>query len=380
MTLLFKQIATEFDYTFKKLGLMILFFVGFPFLAMWFTGVYNSEYVDDVPIAILDQDNSSLSREITHYFNQDERFRVTYEVSDQAELQRLIDERKVYMGVCIPPHLADSINAGQQTSILVLTDGTNMIISNNVYAGAATIIQTVSAGASIKVIEGKDAVIEDTAEHVALSFRFEERMLYDPKMTYMNYLIYGILAVVFQQLMLSAMATLLSRNPEEVAQKDTVIQIGAKIIVSGLLLMISGGFAIFLMHTKFPLIYRGHVGTALLLTTLFAIAISAPGIWLFSITKKKTRFTQVAYMLSLPTFLTCGYVWPAEQMPILLRYVAKILWPLMNYARVFDEVMIKGLPFSAVIGNILGLILYSIIFLPLAIWCFKKQFKLKEIE
>ena len=264
MTLLFKQIATEFDYTFKKLGLMILFFVGFPFLAMWFTGVYNSEYVDDVPIAILDQDNSSLSREIAHYFNQDERFRVTYEVSDQAEIQKLIDERKVYMGVCIPPHLADSIKAGQQTSILVLTDGTNMIISNNVYAGAATIIQTVSAGVSIKVIEGKDAVIEDTAEHIALSFRFEERMLYDPKMTYMNYLIYGILAVVFQQLMLSAMATLLSRNPEEVAQKDTAIQIGAKIIVAGLLLMISGGLAIFLMHTKFPLIYKGNVGTALL--------------------------------------------------------------------------------------------------------------------
>ena len=116
------------------------------------------------------------------------------------------------------------------------------------------------------------------------------------------------------------------------------------------------------------------------MTTLFAIAISAPGIWLFSITKKKTRFTQVAYMLSLPTFLTCGYVWPAEQMPILLRYAAKILWPLMNYARVFDEVMIKGLPFSTVIGNILGLILYSVIFLPLAIWYFKKQFQPKEIE
>lgn len=378
MKTFFKQVLAEFDYTSKKLGLMILFFVGMPVLVMWFTGVYDREYVDDVPIAVLDQDNSSLSRELVQYFNQDERFRVTYEVTTQAELQKLIDKGKVYMGVYIPPHLNEDIKSGKQTKVLILTDGTNMIISNNVYAGAASIIQTVSAGASIQVIEGKDAVIEDTAEHIALSFKFEERMLYDSKMTYMNYLIYGIIAVIFQQLMLSGMATLLARNPEEVARGNTAMQIGAKMTVSALLLIVTGSLAIFLVHTRFPLIYRGHVGIALLLTILFAIAISAPGIWLFSITKKKTRFTQIAYMLSLPTFLTCGYVWPADQMPAFLHYGAKILWPLMNYARAFDEVMIKGLPLSAVASNILELIIYSIIFLPLAVWCFKKQFNHRE--
>ena len=46
----------------------------------------------------------------------------------------------------------------------------------------------------------------------------------------------------------------------------------------------------------------------------------------------------------------------------------------MNYSRVFDEVMIKGLPLDVVKGNILGLLLYSIVGMPLAVYVFKKNF------
>lgn len=42
---------------------IFLFFVGFPFLSMWFTGAYYCDYVDDVDIAVLDEDNSQLSRQ-----------------------------------------------------------------------------------------------------------------------------------------------------------------------------------------------------------------------------------------------------------------------------------------------------------------------------
>lgn len=378
MKTFFKSLLKEIDYTSKKLGLLLLLFVGMPFLAMWFTGAYYCEYVNDVNIAVLDEDNSSLSREIIQYFDDNERFNVSYYAENREQLQELIDERKVYMGLYIPAHLNDNIQTGTQTQVLILTDGTNVIVGNNVYAGAASIIQTVSAGASIKVLEGKGALIEETANNMALTFNFEERMLYDSKMTYMNYLIYGIIAVIMQQLMLSALATLLSRNSEEVATQKTFTQLISKIVLAGTCLIGSGSFAIFLIHKKFNLIYNGKIVVGLVLSILFVIAISCPGIILFSLTKKKTRFTQVAYLLSLPTFLTCGYVWPIEQMPVALAHVVRLLWPLMNYARTFDEVMIKGLTFNEVKQNIIGLVLYSIIMMPIAIICFKRSFSNEE--
>ena len=371
MKIFFRNIREELNYIFKKLGLMILFFIGLPALSVWFCGAYYNNYVDNVPIAILDEDNSALSREIAQYFNDNERFDVTYYASSKSELQDLISTRKVYMGVCIPKHLSDDVKSGKQTQVLILTDGTNVIVGNNLYAGAAQIIQSVSVGASVQVLQGKVGLEEQLANNTALSFGFQERMLYDPKLTYMNYLMYGLCAVIFQQLFLSALATLLSRNATEVANKDTVVQILGKVVVSAALLTGAGAFAIYLMHKKFGLIFNGNVPVALLITVLFALAVSCPGLIIYGFTKKKTRFTQIVYMLSLPTFLTCGYVWPMEQMPRLLVAIIKALWPLINYARAFDELMIKHLSFRDVSGNIIGLLIYIIVAMPLAIWCFK---------
>lgn len=374
MMIYFKSLWTEIKYIATKLGLLILFFIGLPFLSMWFTGAYYSNYVEDVSIAVLDEDQSSLSREIIQYFDEDERFNVVYNASDRTQLQTLIDERKVYMGLYIPKGLDDHIKQGVQTQVMILTDGTNVIIGNNVYAGAASIVQSVSAGAAIQVLEGKGGLLEEAANNMALTFNFEERMLYDSKMTYMNYLVYGIMIVLMQQLMLSSMATLLSRNSEEVAKNHTFIQVAAKMTISIILLTATGSLSIFLIHKKFHLIYNGHIGVALLLVILFGIAICVPALLLFSVTKKKTRFTQVAYMLSLPTFLTCGYVWPIDQMPSLLANGVRMIWPLMNTARIFDEVMIKGLSFEVVKGNLLGLVIYSVVGMPVAIYIFKKSF------
>ena len=378
MNTFFKSLLSEIDYTSKKLGLLILLFIGIPFLGMWFTGAYYSEYVNDVAIAVLDEDNSTLSRQIIEYFDKNERFHVAYHATNREELQRLIDERKAYMGVYIPTDLNNNIKLGNQSQVMILTDGTNVIIGNNVYAGAAQIIQTVSGGASIQVLEAKGSLEESIATNMAVPFGFEERMLYDSKLTYMNYLIYGIIAVFLQQLMLSAMATLLSRNPEETAARDTFKQILAKIIVAAICLIGSGSFTIFLLHKKFNLIFNGNIMSAIVLSILFAIAISCPAIILFSLTKKKTRFTQIAYMLSLPTFLTCGYVWPVDQMPTLLAVIAKTIWPLMNYARSFDEIMIKGLSFATVSRNVVELALYIVIMMPIAIKCFKRSFNIEE--
>lgn len=315
MITFFKSLWEEIDFATKKIGLLLVCFIAMPFLSMWIGGAYYNSYVNDVSIAVLDEDNSSLSRKIIRYFDENERFIVEYYAKDKMELEQLINERKVYMGVYIPQDLSMNIKTGKQSQVLILTDGTNAIVSNNLYAGAASIVQTVSAGAAIQVIEGTGSMQENEANGMALPLTFGERMLYDSKLTYMNYLMYGLFAVFLQQLMLSSMATLMARNPEEVAAKRTLPKLFAKMVLSGICLMSSGAFSIYLIHRKFGLIFNGSIALAILISALFAIAISCVGIILFSLTGKKTRFTQVAYMLSLPTFLTCGYVWPIDQMP-----------------------------------------------------------------
>lgn len=374
MSLFLTSLWEEIKFMLKKPGLIILFFIGIPVLTTWFTGAYYHEYVNDVGIAVLDEDNTSLSRKIVKSFDDSERFNVMYYAENREALQELIDEKKVYMGLYLPPHLNDDVMTGKGSSALILTDGTNVVVGNNVYAGAAEIIQTISAGIEMKIIQGKSNLPAFTANNIALSFNFTDRMLYDSKLTYMNYLIYGFIAVFFQQLMMSGMATLMLRNTEETANNHTVIRMAAKIVLATAALMLSASYTILFVHKKFHLIFAGKVGWALLLAALFAVAISCPAILLCSLVKTKIKFSQVAYMLSLPTFLTCGYVWPVDQMPQILVSVVRLVWPLIYFARPFDDLMIKGVPFEAVKGSIISLMLYIAIFLPVSLMAFKKSF------
>jgi len=378
MNKLLESILEEIRFSYKKVSLMILFFIGIPVLTVWFGGTYYNEYVNDVPIAVLDEDNSSLSRTIIKYFDDSERFYISDYASSREELQSLIDDKKAYMGLYIPNDLNKQVMTGKSTQVLILTNGTNVVIGNNAYAGAAEIIKTVSAGTEIKIIEAKGSLPKKSATDMALSFQFTDRMLYDSKLTYMNYLIYAFIAVFFQQLMLSGMATLIFRNPEKTAQENTIIKIAAKIIVAGISLMVAASFTIYIIHIMFNVIFAANIKLAILISILFSIAISCPAILLCAITKDKTKFSQIAYMLSLPTFLTCGYVWPVDQMPDFLVRCVKIVWPLIYFARPFDEIMIKGLTFGAVRQNIISLVLYIIVFMPFSLFVFKKRFAVKE--
>ncbi|PHV69949.1 hypothetical protein CS063_13285 [Sporanaerobium hydrogeniformans] len=379
MTLLLKSMREEIEFIFKKVSLMILFFIGMPVLTLWFAGAYAHEYVNDIPIAVLDEDNSSLSRQIAKYFDDNERFKIEYYASNREELERLIHLKKANMGVYLPPHLSEKVLRGEGSQVLILTDGANVVIGNNAYAGAAEIIQTVAAGTEIKMIEAKGSLPNKTATSMTLPFTFTDRMLYDSKLTYMNYLIYGFMTVFFQQLMLSGLATLIFRNPKQTAGDHPFTRLMAKVIVAAALLMLTGSLAIYMINRKYGVIFAGDIKLALLMSSLFAVAISAVAILLCALTKDKIKFSQVSYMLSLPTFLACGYVWPVEQMPSLLVKIVKLIWPLIYFSRPFDEIMVKGLAFEAIRQNAISLVLYSIVFMPLTLWVFKKRFTTDEI-
>lgn len=373
-----KYLYEEVRFTCKNLGLMILFLIGIPFLTVWFAGAYYHEYVNDIPIAALDEDNSSLSRKLIQYFDDSERFEIAYYPSSREELQRLIDEKKIAMGLYIPPRLEDDVMALKASEVLILTDGTNVVVGNNAYAGAAEIIQTISAGTEIKIIGAKGSIPKQTANNIALSFNFNDRMLYDTKLTYMNYLIYGFIAVFFQQLLMSGLATLILRNPTETAAENTFVKLAAKTTLAALLLIIAAFIAIFIIRTRFNVVFKGNIFLGAMISLIFAFAISCPAILLCAALKDKIRFSQISYMLSLPTFLTCGYVWPVDQMPQILVWFVKLTWPLIYFARAFDEIMVKGMNLAGIRQSVINLILYIIVFMPLSLWFFKRRFKVKE--
>ena len=372
MKLFWKLLKHELKLPFEVTGLFILLFVGIIFLTVLFGGVYLHAYVNDIPVVVLDEDNSSKSRMVINYFDNNERFHIQYFAQDREELKEKIDSGKAQLGIYIPPDFGEDILKMKATQVILYTDGSNVIIGNNAYAYAATIVQTIGAGVEMKLLSAKGA-LPQVANHIALAFQFNDRILYDPKMTYLNYLLLGFIAIFLQQIMMSSLSASVFYEIDTVKSNNTAARILAKIIGCGTYALLSMWTAVWIAASVFHVTIIGNLFTAFLISFIFVFAISAPAIFLITALKTKNRFAQVAYMLSLPTFLVSGCVWPTDQMPPLLLAINKIIWPLVYFAKPFHEILIKGIPFQTVLAKILMLLAYTVIWLPLSIYYFKSS-------
>ncbi|AFS78864.1 putative ABC transporter, type 2 [Gottschalkia acidurici 9a] len=376
-----KSIFNELKNTLKNRDIIVLLLLAPIALTLLFGGVYLNDYVEEVPIAVLDEDNSSMSRMIVQQFYENNRFDLKYYANTREELEELVEDGKAKMAVYIPKDLYKDILAGRSSEVMIALDGTNMIISNNAYSSAAEIIQTIGAGAQIKAISGK-GMMPQVAQNTALAFKFTDRTVYDPRMTYMNYLILGYIAIFLQQVIVSGLGISVLKDMEKLKRENNIVQtimdIMAKIIACGFYSLISIYASVYIVSNLFNVNIRGSMESMFILSIMFIIAISGPAIILAVMTGEKIKLAQISFMLSLPTFVSCGYVWPIDQMPEALVKGVKAIWPLIYFARPFDEVLFKGVPLEVMKGNLISMAKYAAFWLPVSILMLRLRKRTKE--
>ena len=86
--------------------------------------VWKSPYIEHVSFAVLDEDNSALSRKITELVKTNNYVDVNYYPSSEDELEKAIKKGKVYGGLIIPKDFSKDVALKKTPDCLVA-------ISNN---------------------------------------------------------------------------------------------------------------------------------------------------------------------------------------------------------------------------------------------------------
>lgn len=324
---------------------LVFLVLGPMFFTLFFGFVYYNDYLNDITVGVLDQDHSATSRMILRTFDDSDRFIVTETPSDQQAFKTLMTEKKIHLGVFIPPGFEKDIRRGRDTGALLLVDGANIAIGNNALATAGEILNTLSAGVTIKVLEGRNASPE-SAEGLARIFQFQGRTLYDTKLSYKYYIMPGLLMVLVQQLFLAVFVPNFVEDPRHPLHKGAV-HIGAAVLSYGLCLAVLQGI-IGIRFSGSPLL-------AVLLMAFYLTCLMGTAMSLAALLRTRLLATQVCMMLSMPTFLLAGYVWPMAQMPALLTGIVQGIWPLIHILAPVRDILIKGTPVTLFLGNILAL-------------------------
>ena len=107
-----------------------------PLMQMVIFGYAATFEIEHVPIAIVDYDNSQVSRDLIARFTASRYFDVRKRLADRRRIPELIDRGDVTMAIQINSGFARNVRKGQTGELQVIVDSTN---SYNHYSLLATI-------------------------------------------------------------------------------------------------------------------------------------------------------------------------------------------------------------------------------------------------
>lgn len=329
-----------------------------------FSLLYGTHVIKAVPIVICDEDQTQLSRTLSQMFADSERFRIVQQVSFQEDMEELLREKTAYAAIHIPKKFAQSVKTGPPSPILLIADGTNILITNTVTTAAQEILPLFNKNAGASFNEATISQLPDTALHKSSPIELRLRVLNNPTQSYLSFFVLGLSMAAFQQgIFLAIGASVQGDYSEANLLKNTSPML---ILLSKLVWYLPAGTLACLAPLLIGIHFFAIPGNAPLLPLLglaasFIFAAAACGSLLSSLSNSELTFTRLSVAYTVPAFVLSGYTWPLESMDTIGATVSA-LFPLSYFSNSLRELMFAGYSPSLFHHSAVLLLLGSVFF------------------
>jgi len=183
----------------SKNWILLFLSLGAPLIAyltiMW---MFADGVVREVPISIVDLDNTSLSRNIIRKIEATPAAKIVF-CSSLAEAKTAMEKGKIDAIVVIPETTEKMILLGRSSSIALYINNTNVVKGGVLKAGLYKTLSTISAGIKVQT-NIKKGYTQKQAIARAVPLKLNTHLLFNPYTNYSYFLTLGLLplmAIVF---------------------------------------------------------------------------------------------------------------------------------------------------------------------------------------
>jgi ABC-2 type transport system permease protein len=347
---------------------MILAFV-LPLFLLVFFGYAITWDVNDIPVAVLDQDRTPESRRLVESLVSSGYFSVREHLQSSAEVDRRLVAGSVDGVLTIPPGYASDLRApGRPAEVQLLLDGSD--------ANTATI--ALNYADAIVTRHGARAVLAGPTPEPVISL--ESRTWYNPNLESRHMIVPGLIAVIMS--IIAAMLTALTIAREW--ERGTMEQLAAtpvsrlEVVLGKLLPYLGIGlFDVAVTVAAGILIFgtplNGSVVLLGALTLLFLTGALGLGIFISAAVKSQVLATQIAMVATyLPAVLLSGFMFDIASMPAVLQGVTYLI-PARYYVTVTRGIFLKGVGVDVLWPQATLMLVYALLGLGLATRAFRKE-------
>ncbi len=188
--------AKEMKATVKDEGVLIFFLLVPIFYPLLYSWAYNNEVVREVPVAVVDQSHSSISRQFVRKYDASPDVKVAYKCNDMMEARDLVEKQVVHGIVLLPTDFDTRLNRMEQATVSVYCDMSLMLTYKAIYQTATAIAQAMGKDIQIAAAGNVTAREEEIGTQ---PLAFDEVQLFNPTGGYGSFIIPAVLMLVIQQ-------------------------------------------------------------------------------------------------------------------------------------------------------------------------------------
>jgi len=332
--------------------LFILF--GVPiFVFAFYTSLMEQGVPTKLPVAILDQDKTPISRQLGMMLNASSTIDLAYYVNDELQGESLVRTNEAYALIIIPKDFQKNILKGNYTSVSCFYNGQYLLSGAIIMKDFQTVAQTFMAGVVLESLQQK-GLSPKQAMGAVLPINTDLHVLYNPYTSYNYYL-----NIAFMPMALQIMVIIMSvytfglvlkrQKGQELLEKSgnkVYVVILGKILPYTIIFFALGFFMNALLYYKIGVPLLGSFTGVNLIYCAFVIILQGVGLFIASITTSFRTALTIGGDYAALAFSFAGYTFPAIGMSTFIQYLCYV-FPFTSYMRFIVDYAVRGIAFNS---------------------------------
>lgn len=371
----------EIGNIFRDKGIMI--FILFVPLAypLLYSYVYTNEVVRDVPVAVVDENNTALSRELLRKMDASPDMAVRFRCQNAEQAKELMRRGEVYGIVVIPKSFTSDLVKGEQTRIGLYCDMSSMLYYKALLLTATNV--SLEVNKDIKVENYVPGTTDRQDEVNRMPIDYDYVALYNPQSGFAAFLIPPVLMLIIQQTLLLGigMSAGDSREhhggsviPPDRRYKNPVHIVIGKALPYFMLYVVLAVYMFVAVTKAFTLPRLGHYGTFVAFVVPYLLACIFLAMLLSAFIYRREDSILLLVFLSVPMLFLSGLSWPSASMPGFWKWVS-YLFPSTFGMNGYVRISSMGASLSQVRTEYIALWAQAGVYFLVACWFYRLQIK-----
>jgi ABC-2 type transport system permease protein len=376
LTTIFSAITNTLSREFRRMVSRPIYFIGtvlvMAFCFVFFLTFFSEGQPNKMPIAVVDKDNSALSRQFARNLNSTQQADIVMKVATHTEAREEMQKGNIYAFVEIDKGFAREVLSNRRPTLKFYVNN-GYLIAGSLLLKDISYMSALTSGAVQRQVLRAKGVEESRIMGIIQPIVIDTHQVGNPWANYGIYLLNVLLPGVLQLMIL--LMTVFAIGVEfkertahqwlENAGNSVFAAVTGKLLPYTIIFTLMGIISNILLYRLMQYPMNSSIGWMFLTTFLYVLAYQAVGVLFIGLTPVLRDGVTLTAFYGLLGFTFAGFTFPIEQLPYMSRIFSD-LFPIRHYFNIYVNQALHGTSIQMSIIPLISLLAFNI--LPLFVY------------